>query len=74
MLKDGTTLQQLITTEAYRRRKLSVARCIFRQIVDAVDYMDLSLLAHNDLRLDNILVTDQGEVSRHVKGERHMHS
>ena len=40
----------------------SVARTLFSQIVKAQDYMHSMDLAHGDIRLENCLVTNEGEI------------
>ena len=44
-------------------RRVEMARHIFAQIVEAIHYLEQQGLSHNDLRPDNIIVTDSAEVS-----------
>ncbi|ORY01586.1 kinase-like domain-containing protein, partial [Clohesyomyces aquaticus] len=45
-----------------RRWSLEATTCFFRQLVEAVAYMHSNGLAHRDLKVENIMVTDDGVV------------
>ncbi|KAI0088647.1 hypothetical protein BDY19DRAFT_178384 [Irpex rosettiformis] len=60
----GFTLTDFVATAEYQQRKVDMARHIFIQIVEAVHYLDQKGVAHNDIRMDNIIVNEFAEVSR----------
>lgn len=55
----GTLLQYLV---AHRRLKEKQAQKFSRQILSALDYCHRHNIVHRDLRLENILLTSQGDV------------
>ncbi|KAI0809046.1 hypothetical protein BC629DRAFT_1084006 [Irpex lacteus] len=59
----GIKLIDFIDSVQYKRRRVDLARLIFSQIIAAVYYLDQRGLAHGDLSLDNIIVTEFAEVT-----------
>ena len=60
----GTSLSDFVVTPEYKQRRISTARHIFAQMVEAVHYIHQMGVDHNDLRLDNFIVTEFAEVCR----------
>lgn len=53
-----------LLTYVRRRRKLKedVAKHVFRQIVEGLRYCHAKNVLHRDIKLDNILLTSEGDV------------
>ena len=60
----GTSLSDFVVTPEYKQRRISMVRRLFAQMVEAVHYIHQMGVAHNDLRLDNFIVTEFAEVCR----------
>lgn len=45
-----------------RRLKEDVAKSIFKQIIEGLDYCHSKSILHRDIKLDNILLDSEGEV------------
>lgn len=53
-----------LLTYVRRRRKLKedYAKFVFRQIIEGIDYVHKKGVLHRDIKLDNILLTSEGDV------------
>lgn len=59
LIEGGELYEELISYGPFEELKVFQ---LFKQIVDAVDYLHLNKITHRDLKLENILVTDTLQV------------
>jgi hypothetical protein len=60
LLKGGELLEALLERGAYSERD---ARTIFRPILEGIAYLHAKRITHRDLKLENLLLADKGDLS-----------